>query len=559
MRRFVEHQETVMLAYLGRDAAVDAAARQSAAPPPDSDPLPRFTFDVIEVPAPAGATPPLAGALLITDDERGIAAALAASLQRHGAASVVLRAGELGDLEAAASVVAEARERHGSVAGVVHLAALRPRPGFEELEPEAWSARLAADVEPLFLLARAAADDLANPGARIVAVTALGPTLTGEAAVDSVDPGQAALAGFVKTAATEWPQAIARVVDLDLEDPPARCAEHLCSELTAADGEIEVAWSAARRSAPRVRRSPLAGGADTLRLHEGSVILMTGGARGITAQVALELAERHRPLLVLAGRTPLPAEPEPAVTARLASTRDLRLALIEQLGPGARPAEVEAACSRLLRAREVQGSIAAMRAAGATVEYRQVDVGDSAATRRLVDAVYAAHGRIDGVIHGAGIIEDSLIADKDVASLRRVLAVKAVAAVALSRALRPDDLEFLVLFGSVAGRFGNRGQADYAAANQVLSKLAAYLDRRWPARVVTIDWAPWSDTGMAAAEVGERLEALGMRRVAPAAGRRALERELRLGRKGEAEVILGDGPWAAAAAPVRPALEAIAR
>ena len=570
MRRFVEQQEAVMLAYLSRGGAAHVGAPRRPRLPPDREQLPRFTLEAVETRPPAGVDPPRDGALIITDDERGIATDLAARLSRQGgpaaglggAVPVVLRASELRDLGGAASTVAELRERHGGVAGLVHLAGLRAGPDFEELDAEAWRARLASDVEPLFLLARASADDLARPGARIFAATAMGATFAVDPTAHSFDPRHGALVGFVKTAATEWPQAVARVVDLDLDELPAQCAEHLYRELIVADGEIEIAWSATRRTAPRLRPSPLGPGVGRSPLHEGSVVLVTGGARGITAEVALELAERHRPRLVLAGRTPLPAEPEPEETARLASVRELRAALMKQLGSGARPpapAEVEVACSRLLRAREVVRSIDAMRAVGATVEYHQVDVGDSVAIQRLVGGVYAAHGRIDGVIHGAGVIEDSLIADKDIASLRRVLAAKAVAAIALSRALRPDDLRFLVLFGSVAGRFGNRGQADYAAANQVLSKLAAYLDRRWPARVVAIDWAPWSDTGMAAGEVGERLEALGMRRVAPAAGRRALDRELRLGRKGEAEVILGDGPWAAAAEPVRPVLETIAR
>ena len=72
------------------------------------------------------------------------------------------------------------------------------------------------------------------------------------------------------------------------------------------------------------------------------------------------------------------------------------------------------------------------------------------------------------------------------------MATKAGAALTLAEHLRPDGLRFLVLFSSVSGRFGNRGQADYAAASEVLGKLAHELDSRWPARVVSIDWGPWA-------------------------------------------------------------------
>ena len=118
------------------------------------------------------------------------------------------------------------------------------------------------------------------------------------------------------------------------------------------------------------------------------------------------------------------------------------------------------------------------------MEYLTCDVRDPGVFGALIDRVYETHGRIDGVIHGAGVIEDRLVRDKELESLRRVLATKAGSARTLARRLRPDDLRFVVFFGSVSGRFGNRGQADYAAASEVLNKLAQELDHRWPGRVV---------------------------------------------------------------------------
>jgi NAD(P)-dependent dehydrogenase (short-subunit alcohol dehydrogenase family) len=151
------------------------------------------------------------------------------------------------------------------------------------------------------------------------------------------------------------------------------------------------------------------------------------------------------------------------------------------------------------------------------------------------------------VIHGAGIVEDRLVGDKSLDSFRRVVATKVAGALALARALRPDDLRFFVLFTSIAGRFGNRGQADYAAASAILSALATTLNRRWPGRVVAIDWGPWAGTGMASPELCALFEERGIRPIDPSAGVRALERELARGRPGDAEVVIGDGPWALAA------------
>src|SRR5262249_31726398 len=154
----------------------------------------------------------------------------------------------------------------------------------------------------------------------------------------------------------------------------------------------------------------------------------------------------------------------------------------------------------------------------------------------LIDRMYQSHGRIDGVIHGAGIIEDKLIEDKKAESFDRVLRTKALSAFILSRKLRPESLKFLVFFSSVAGRFGNRGQADYAAASEILNKVALDLDRKWPGRIVSINWGPWAKTGMVSSEVRRQFAERGVPLIEPSDGRRALDEELRLGKKGEVEV-----------------------
>jgi hypothetical protein len=96
-----------------------------------------------------------------------------------------------------------------------------------------------------------------------------------------------------------------------------------------------------------------------------------------------------------------------------------------------------------------------------------------------------------------------------------------------------------VFFASVAGRYGNRGQADYAAANEVLNKMAVYLDHRWPGQVVAINWGPWEKRGMVSPEVLRQFAERGVTLVPPAVGRRMLHEEIAGGRKGEAEIVIG--------------------
>lgn len=357
-----------------------------------------------------------------------------------------------------------------------------------------------------------------------------------------------------------------RVTTLDLDTEaaePARAARHVVDELLAADGLLEVGHRAGQRMTVTLAEADALQRQPVLELGSEAVVLVTGGARGITAATALELARRHRPTLVLAGRTALPDGDEDPATAAIDDPRELQRAIIERLraaGEQPTPKEVGAEVRRLLAVREVRATLRDLRDAGATAEYRSCDVADPEALTALVDDVVAAHGRLDGVIHGAGVIEDKLIRDKTPDSLRRVLATKSEAALTLAECLPSNGLRFVCFFSSVSGRFGNRGQADYAAASEILNKLAQRLDRAWPeTRVVSVNWGPWGTTGMVTPEIERQFAQRGVALIPLDVGARRLEEELRLGHKGEVEVLIGGGdalPWddapAAAAASVTP-------
>ena len=148
-------------------------------------------------------------------------------------------------------------------------------------------------------------------------------------------PGQGGIAGLVKTLALEWPGVHCKVVGLDADDPAALHAEQVLGELTAGDGLVEVGYSGARRRTLQPRLVPLdPGGPLRLAIDSDWVILVTGGARGITAEVAAELAERYRPTLVLVGRSPLPEPDESPATRELASPQGLKAALMESMRRG---------------------------------------------------------------------------------------------------------------------------------------------------------------------------------------------------------------------------------
>lgn len=236
----------------------------------------------------------------------------------------------------------------------------------------------------------------------------------------------------------------------------------------------------------------------------------------------------------------MPSERESRETAAIDSVADLKAILLEQARRGGRsigPSELEQSYRSLLRAREIRSTIDRIRAEGAVVEYAQADVRDAEALEQVLHRWKQRFGDPVGFIHGAGVIHDKLLRDKTPESFDRVLGTKIDGALNLARLLQGESLRFSALFSSVAGRFGNQGQSDYAAANEVLNKLALWLDRQWPGRVVSINWGPWAGVGMVS-ELQEHLGRRGLGMIDPGVGCKALLDELLFGRKGEVEVIL---------------------
>ena len=146
----------------------------------------------------------------------------------------------------------------------------------------------------------------------------------------------------------------------------------------------------------------------------------------------------------------------------------------------------------MLAAREVRQNLAELEAAGATVRYYPVDVTDAETVQAALHEVRALWGPVTGLVHAAGVLADKRIADKSDEQFDWVLATKVTGVRVLLEATAEDPLTLLCLFSSTAARFGNAGQCDYAAANEVLNHAAAAQRALRPGCVVrSIGWGPW--------------------------------------------------------------------
>lgn len=504
--------------------------------------------------------------VVLTDDGRGVATEVADRLRRTGLRVAIVSISEGPDarpdvFQSPLDSIAEAEriagaigDSCGPIAALVHLIPLASAAPFERLDDASWWRLLTHETRALFFLVRAIGTSLQGAarhgGAACLAATCMGGTF-GVGQGGCSRPSQGGVTGFLKCVAIEYPEVRVRTVDLPDGAAIETLADHVLDELWTADTHTEIGYANGERVALDLQAAP-ASMDSTFDLPSDAVILATGGARGITAEVCLELGERYQPTFVLVGQSPLPPLREAADTVGLESA-DLKRALTQRLQAGGSrvtPAIVEKAYKALLKERETRETISRLSETGARTHYVRLDVQDEQAFGALIEEIYGAYGRIDGVLHGAGVIEDKLVRDKSLDSFDRVVRTKVSSAFTLSRHLRPDSLRFLAFFASVAGRFGNRGQADYAAANEVVSKLATTMQRTWPGRVCAIAWAPWDKAGMVSQELKEAFARRGVGLLSPRAGRHALWLEIQQRAQSPAEVVIGgSGSPSLAAAP----------
>lgn len=434
----------------------------------------------------------------------------------------------------------------GKPRGLVHLKAL------DRSEKEQWQT-IRDSVLSLFLLVKHLGGDLLDQSGKfasgIVAATGMGGSfgLQPNDLKDTWAAGQAGIVGLMKSAGKELTALNCKAIDFEEKavlansEAQSQVAAKLFAELCNAEPVVEVAYKGSDRFGLAVESQELApfhvNGSD---LNAQSVVLITGGARGITAEIAQEFAERYKPRLIIIGRSNRPEGAEDLRFASLNTPRELKGVIIDQLkseGKQVTIPVVEAQYQALVRDREIRGNLERLEAAGARVEYYALDVRDSKALAAAVKKVYQDHGKINVVVHGAGVIEDAFIKDKTPESFLRVFETKVLGAFNLTSCLKMDALDHLILFSSVVGRTGNAGQADYVAANEVVNKLALSLQAKVPGRVTSIMWGPWKG-GMAQPELESIFASYGWAMIDANAGRDALLAEMLHGKQDEVEVLL---------------------
>jgi acyl transferase domain-containing protein/acyl carrier protein len=288
--------------------------------------------------------------------------------------------------------------------------------------------------------------------------------------VEEVDRSQ--ILGLASTLMVEYPNMHCRHIDVSLSaDEINRTANWILDETASTARNLSIAYRNGNRWQKNWTPAPLRKSSAAPFRH-GGIYLITGGIGGIGFSVAHHLLRDYQARVVLTGRTALP---EPAQWA--AWTAD--------------HGEEDPVTRRIRRLQDLQQ-------AGGELDFVAADVCDKDAMAQVFARVHSRFGKIDGVIHAAGLAAGGMVAAQNLEAARETRRPKVQGSIVLAELLRGTDPDFFLMCSSLSSIIPAATQAAYAAANAFQNYFAAYCRNTMKLPAVAIDFDAWQEVGMAA-------------------------------------------------------------
>ena len=308
--------------------------------------------------------------------------------------------------------------------------------------------------------------------------------------------------GIAKTLSIEFgQQASVKLVDFQPDVTAARMLELMEDEL-----KIQDIWPEIGRTTDGIRWTANGFFTDAKVLEnrcpydKDDVILVTGGSRGVTAQCIQALMEKSPCKAAILGRAAISDEHmDDEETAKIGDLREMKTLIARRFkaaGYKGSFSTIERKAKAILDQRDMLNTFRMLEKTGCTVRYYSCDVNNRETLLRTMELIHSELGPVRGIIHGAGLLADCKIWNKDMQRFRAVLDTKYVGLNNLLSCVDMENLKLVVSFSSVAGYFGNDGQMDYAAGNEFLDKFSHYFRKKYPnCKSLAINWGAW-DGGM---------------------------------------------------------------
>lgn len=355
----------------------------------------------------------------------------------------------------------------------------------------------------------------------------------------------AGLGGLIKTLKLERPEFYSKNIDIDFKGDLNQHAKSIVHEIVFGGGESDIGFGNAETRLvfdthlQALKRGPIK------YIDQNSFLIVTGGAKGVTQKVMLDLMRENPCKLLILGRTNLTEEDKD--TQRLAGENELKGFLVKQAmveGVRLSPLEVGRKAKAILSNREVQKSLAEYRNLGAEVSYLGCDVNkDLGLLSDHIEKLRKEWGPVTGFVHGAGVIVDRFIKDKTEDQFNMVFDTKVNGARQILSLLENDPLNVLIFFSSITARNGNKGQCDYGMANEVLNRLALFEQKKRgeTCLVRSLMWGPW-EGGMVSPALKDMFTKKGVPLVSYERGADLFVKEFCNNSLSEVELVMGPDP-----------------
>ncbi len=357
--------------------------------------------------------------------------------------------------------------------------------------------------------------------------------------------GQAGVSGILKCLKKEEANLAVKIVDLNPGTKASDIAQCILTELRLLDSVVEVGYLDGVRYTQIPVPAPVPQEISTARLDSSDVILVSGGARGITADMVREMATQGVGRFILAGRSKIEEDKLANLPSGLSDIKDIKAFLFSEAkakGEKPSPKDIEREANKISASLEIVSQLNTLRSLGSLAEYVALDISDREAVARMLPQMEAKLGPVTGFIHGAGVLQDKLISQKTKEQFLNVFQTKINGLFAVLDALKGHNLKVVALFASVAGKFGNLGQCDYAAANEIFNHVALTHSSQWEnCRFLSVNWGPFSG-GMVTPELARMFTQKGVGLIPPLAGAKLFTREILHGNLDCSEIIVGAGP-----------------
>jgi len=387
---------------------------------------------------------------------------------------------------------------------------------------------------PLFISLKHFAPSLSKPeeGCRtfLASVTAVDGAF-GYKTKNAFNPISGAINGITLCARKELEDSRVKLIDFDPKANAKYIVQKTLYEIQFSDEKTTICYDNGRRSTLVAAAETLDTSSGKLNL-KGKRIIITGGGRGLGALFARMLADSYSPEIIILDVISYGSESEKWAHMNEEELNKLKNELWKKMktsNPKTTPVMLEREFSKIKDSATLHKTLEKLREAGAKAEYHFCDLNDKENFDRVLGLIKNKYGKIDGVVHFAGIERSKLMTEKELKEFTLVFNTKATSVMNFLNAAIVKEKGFFVMISSIAGKFGNLGQSDYAAASDYISKLAHSLKNKGY-RAVAIDMTGYANIGMATRPgVQAFLQSQGVEFLYPEEGMRAVLNELTYG------------------------------